>query len=50
MGSWAYFDPEYETLSIRINPPQFSSKTSAFLLLKLNVVFVSIRYDHRFEN
>lgn len=24
MGSWAYFDPEYETLSIRINPPQVS--------------------------
>ncbi|KAL3845471.1 hypothetical protein ACJIZ3_002874 [Penstemon smallii] len=22
MGSWPYFDPEYETLSIRINPPQ----------------------------
>ncbi|KAK6114956.1 hypothetical protein DH2020_007225 [Rehmannia glutinosa] len=22
MGSWAYFDPEYETLSIRMNPPQ----------------------------
>lgn len=24
MGSCAYFDPEYETLSIRINPPQVS--------------------------
>ncbi|KAL2467800.1 ACT domain-containing protein ACR3 [Forsythia ovata] len=23
-GSWPYFDPEYETLSIRINPPQVS--------------------------
>ncbi|KAM7253166.1 hypothetical protein ACFE04_025784 [Oxalis oulophora] len=24
MGSWAYFDPEYENLSIRINPPRVS--------------------------
>ncbi|KAH6782595.1 ACT domain repeat 3 [Perilla frutescens var. hirtella] len=28
MGSWAYFDPEYETLSIRINPPQVSVDNS----------------------
>ncbi|KAL3641179.1 Arsenical-resistance protein 3 [Castilleja foliolosa] len=29
MGSWAYFDPEYETLSIRINPPQVSIDNSS---------------------
>ncbi|KAL0438168.1 UNVERIFIED_CONTAM: ACT domain-containing protein ACR3 [Sesamum latifolium] len=29
MGSWAYFDPEYETLSIRINPPQVSVDNSS---------------------
>ncbi|XP_073146364.1 ACT domain-containing protein ACR3 [Henckelia pumila] len=29
MGSWAYFDPEYETLNIRINPPQVSVDNSS---------------------
>ncbi|KAL7117848.1 hypothetical protein ACP275_03G098500 [Erythranthe tilingii] len=29
MGSWAYFDPEYETLSIRMNPPQVSVDNSS---------------------
>ncbi|GER37689.1 ACT domain repeat 3 [Striga asiatica] len=29
MASWAYFDPEYETLSIRINPPQVSVDNSS---------------------
>lgn len=29
MGSWAYFDPEYETLHIRINPPQVSVDNSS---------------------
>jgi UTP:GlnB (protein PII) uridylyltransferase len=24
MSTWAYFDPEYESLSIRINPPRVS--------------------------
>ncbi|KAL6525018.1 Arsenical-resistance protein 3 [Orobanche minor] len=29
MASWAYFDPEYETLSIRMNPPQVSVDNSS---------------------
>ncbi|KAF5735469.1 ACT domain-containing protein ACR3 [Tripterygium wilfordii] len=28
--SWAYFDPEYENLSIRINPPRVSVDNSTF--------------------
>lgn len=29
-GSWAYFDPEYETLSIRINPPRVSVDNTTY--------------------
>ncbi|KAL2519963.1 ACT domain-containing protein ACR3 [Forsythia ovata] len=37
--SWPYFDPEYETLSIRINPPQVSVDNSScknFTLVKVD--------------
>lgn len=42
MGSWAYFDPEYETLSIRMNPPQFSFRPLLFLLWRLCLLAVEM--------
>ena len=43
--AWAYFDPEYENLSIRINPPRFLTLLASMLtLFKKNITFLSVSF------
>ena len=47
---WPYFDPEYETLSQRINPPRYANEKIRTTVENEKTRIISIRYYSKHDD